>query len=197
MNLSCLERDILGYEFLCEFHETSLTVEDVDGNYVRVSATVERRLRNISTNEKQLQNMVFVDDWGIPGRKSGIEECKIINSSGDVKNFTNVTYPNVYGMRAETDRILVPPNDTATLISKQWEIRNRNDQAIGVYLSPTKDPIIRITVPTDLEYDFEFGRPPGQGETIERSPQTPPSVKRHVLSTSSNENTLVAKEMVS
>jgi hypothetical protein len=116
--------------------------------------------------------MVFVDDWGIPGHKSGIEECKIINGSGDIKSFTNVTYPNIYGMGAETERILVPPNDTATLISKQFEIRSRNDQAVGVYLSPTKDPIMRITVPADLEYDFEFGRPPGQGERIERSPHT-------------------------
>jgi hypothetical protein len=165
-------RRLLGYDFICEFHNMSLVVENIDDPHVRVSATVERRLRNISTSAKELQNMVSIDDWGIPGHSSSIEECKIVNSVGEVKNFRAVTYPNVYGMKAETEKILVPPNGTAILISKQSEIKYRNDHAIGVYLSPTKDPMMRITMPDDLEYDFEFGRPPGPGETIDRSPQT-------------------------
>jgi hypothetical protein len=75
-------------------------------------------------------------------------------------------------MKAETENILVPPNGIAILISKQWEIKYKNDDAVGAYLSPTKDPMVRITIPDDLEYDFEFGRPPGPGETIDRSPHT-------------------------
>jgi hypothetical protein len=85
--------------------------------------------------------------------------------------------PTPYSIRAETKFVEVGPNEVTTLVTKQYEIRYKSDHSIGTYLSPTKNPLVRVTIPDQMDYEFGLGREPGAGESVEQSQHT----RRHQL----------------
>jgi hypothetical protein len=140
-------RRLFSYEFICEGHDMELGIEIIDDEHVRVRSTVSRRLRNITATPKRLQAMTHIDEFGVSdGLPSKIEECYIVK--GDLRiDAPAPFYPNPYSIRAETKYVEVGPNEVATLVTKQYEIRYKNDHSVGTYLSPTRNPLVRVTIP--------------------------------------------------
>jgi hypothetical protein len=121
---------------------------------------------------KELQAMIHIDEWGVAGQSSSIEECYIISPTGEKTCFDAPRFPNAYSVIADTKKIPIPPNGVATLVTRASDVRSKNDHALGVFMSPTKNPTVRGTIPDTLAYEFDFGRTLGPGETIVVSQHT-------------------------
>lgn len=116
--------------------------------------------------------MIHIDEWGVAGQSSSIEECYIISPTGEKTCFDAPRFPNAYSVIADTKKIPIPPNGVATLVTRASDVRSKNDHALGVFMSPTKNPTVRGTIPDTLAYEFDFGRTLGPGETIVVSQHT-------------------------
>jgi hypothetical protein len=134
-------------EYHCEYHDMDISIAEVDINYVRVTSTVERRLTNISGVSKELQAMIHINEWGVAGQSSSIEECYIISPTGEKTCFDAPRFPNAYSVIADTKKIPIPPNGVATLVTRAWDVRSKNDHALGVFMSPNKNPTVRRNNP--------------------------------------------------
>jgi hypothetical protein len=162
---------IFNYEVLCDHHFMRISIDRISEDRVRVTVTTERRLRNISGSSREIPGLVHIDEWGFEEQKSSITNCSIQGEGGQEINVFAKTTSNAYSIKAETDRLTIPPGKTATARSTVTEIRRANDHFINTFLHPTKDPTVVVQISDDLSYEFDFGRSLSPGERIEHSEQ--------------------------
>jgi hypothetical protein len=148
---------IITYRLICERHHWLVQIEKLDDNFVRVTSTLTRRIRNVGASPEKMKPYIHIDDWGFKGEPSKVIECKIALDGG----------PIVFGKQKPTksssilfegeDEQLIKPDHYVTVISKWSEVRQSND---SVYLSletPTVNPEIEVRAPHDLEIARTFG----------------------------------------
>jgi hypothetical protein len=159
---------IFHYEFLCESHNMLISIESISENEVRVTAAVERRLRNISGGLKKIPGSLHIDEWGF-SNKCSIEQCSIQHQSGTLFEKFKTFCPNAYSIKAETEALDVQHGELVISRSKIMEIRRKNDHFVNTFSNLTKDPRVVINLSDDLEYEFDFGRTLVAGEKVEHS----------------------------
>src|SRR5262249_44546402 len=76
---------LASYTFLCEKHILLITIEPKGDTWVRVTAQIERTMRNITQSSQDIHAFIHIDEWGHPEEKSRIEECNIVKVNGGTK----------------------------------------------------------------------------------------------------------------
>ena len=148
---------IINYRFICDRHLWHLEIEKLDdANFVRVTSTLTRRLKNITAHAEKLRLYIHIDDWGYKNESSKVLECKVTLEDGTVVLAKEQKEINST-IRAEGAEQTIKPGERATFVSKWSEIRQTND---AVYLNigaPTINPEIEVRVPHGFQFSRAFG----------------------------------------
>jgi hypothetical protein len=149
-------RHVIGHNFLCEKHYMLVQIEEIGDGAVRVTESIERRIKNISSVRQQIQAYLHVDEWGF-AEKSRILECQIeTDEIGPLKFEREEYHPNL-SVSGKTALVGVNPGQSATLVMKGIEIKRTNDDLSWVFLAPTINPVIEVRLPPSLEFESNFG----------------------------------------
>lgn len=147
---------IISFKFMCEHHKMHLRVEKIGTDYVRVTTKLERKLTNITSIPESICTYAHIDEWGFSDEKSKVVSCSLV---GPDDHIYEQKKPRVFNstIAVETDTIQVPPGKSVTSRAEFVEIRRINDHMIWAFKTPTKNPIIKIDAPNDLECEWGFG----------------------------------------
>ncbi len=148
------------YTFLCEKHILSIKIEPIDGTCVRVTTMVERTMRNITRSDQRIAGHIHIDEWNFPAEKSRICECKVAKIGGGTKDsasFTKVDTHDNLSISATTKEIKIAPDESAKLSLKSVEIKRPTDDLSLVFMRPTINPTIEVSVPPELTCKTSFG----------------------------------------
>jgi hypothetical protein len=145
---------------ICIKHIMDVKIEEIDQNSVRITLLVERHFTNIGVWPVLHRAMIWVDEWGYP-EPSEIIRCEIFNEKGNrSKKFNprNIDRKENLSMKVESPPMCMFPNSTLNTIVEYKVIRQKNDQFIEIFMTPTRDPEIRITQrPPNFEVSAGFG----------------------------------------
>jgi hypothetical protein len=148
-------RSLLRHNFICERHVITFALTDLGSDGVRLTTTVERTLRNITTQSAPLKAYLHIDDWGADIEKSQIIDCYLLK---DGQRFEAQEKPGGESrILFSTDNVQIGPNMTAKSISKCTEIKRRNDEASFIFGAPTKNPEIVVNIPEVFKFTAGFG----------------------------------------
>jgi hypothetical protein len=145
---------------ICTKHLMNVRIQKIDADSVRIILNVERHLKNIGNRPIQQHAMLEVDDWGF-GERAQILKCAITNSRGTkTKEFNpqiienNPEQPTI---KAHSPPLWLLPKDTAILVYEYSAVKRKHDQFIEWWLSPTRNPEIRIIEkPLDMNVIAQF-----------------------------------------
>jgi hypothetical protein len=161
---------LFDYDLLAETFSMLIEITTLEGtNAVRITVSIDRIIRNISTRKVSAHALAHLDDWGAKEGRAAVEECVIIDEERNEFRNTNPTPANEYSIRAITDDIDIKPNGAAVVRSKFSAVQRDNDQGIITFSMPISNPIVMITHGAELNHDFDFGRNLGPGEKEYRS----------------------------
>jgi hypothetical protein len=136
-----------------------VTIENVENDCVRIKLTVERHLQNIGAIPRLQRGMITVTDWGFE-EPASITKCEISNIEGTRRKSYRHVVPRKQdiSIKAETPRMILRSQDTVIVIYEYSSILRRNDHFIEWFLTPTRNPEIRIIgKPEDLDVTAGFG----------------------------------------
>ena len=158
-------RRILLYKFICERHFMIISIESIEHDRVRVTTTIERTIRNITTSPESCRMETSIDEWGFDER-SRIEVCEIRRPNGEtIRAEPPAEVRSAF--HAQTPEIMIGSQDTVDLLTKFIEIRRANDAVSIAFVTPTRSPEILLRVPHELHTSVSFGP---IGEVIEEAP---------------------------
>jgi hypothetical protein len=149
---------IIGYKLICESHHLLVEIETTENGLVRVTTSLERKIRNKSAYPEEIQNMAHIDEWGLrQAGKSEIIECTL-NINGDVVSAGDPK-TDAYTVLRETEKRTLKPNQTAILRGKWVEYKSTNDALYYHFAAPTINPEIEVRGTKELDCNFGFGTP--------------------------------------
>jgi hypothetical protein len=147
------------YRFLCENHILLIKIDPVDDDFVRISTTIERTIRNITQSSQKIFNHIHIDEWR-HAERSQIHECSIekLDRSGERASSNKTVTHDDSSISATTKEIKLKPNESAKLLSRSTEIKRSTDDLSFVFISPTVNPTIEISSSSDsFEFRASFG----------------------------------------
>jgi hypothetical protein len=146
---------ITGYKFICESHVVVFDVKLLEGHMVEVTTSVERTIKNITAYPAKGQNLLHMDEWGFPDKKSEIIACNI--SFNGVTHEGSAVDTDESRLKWETLELIIGPSESFTIFSKLKEYRRDNDVAYMHFATPTMNPEIEVRIAPELDRHISFG----------------------------------------
>lgn len=146
---------ISGFKWMSERTICHVKLDYAEGEF-KLTSMIERDVKNITTNTEIFTGYVSIDEWGFEGHTSKIAEYEVIH--GDKR--LALIEPLKKGpakITGKTEDILISPKGVVTIKSKTIEFKRPNDVLYFSFLAPTKNPIVEVTAPGNIEYVVEFG----------------------------------------
>jgi hypothetical protein len=137
---------IASHRIICTKHIMDVRIKELNSDEVQIIVTVERHFENIDTLPKLHRAMTWVDEWGSQ-QPSKITRCEIFGKSGvRSKKFEprRIEYLPNLSFRATSPRMILFPKDTVGTIIEYSVVRRRNDFIYEQFMTPTRNPEIRI-----------------------------------------------------
>jgi hypothetical protein len=158
---------IISYKFICTEHRTVIEIVEIaETEFVRVTVSTERILKNISRHAEALGNHFALDEWGFPEHRTMIGECSMELDQEVLKGANFPDYEDEGMVGQKTDERSIARSGTAKLITRGSEVHRNNGEIMLGFDAPTVRPSVDIRIPDGFKYALSFGVP---GERVVES----------------------------
>jgi len=153
-------RYVYGNRVICEDHVQTVSIDELDNGYVRLTVGTERKLRNIGETSQYLDVSLGVDEWGVPGHPSEIIELAYEQSGkshtiypGDTAEINSA--PDALLAKIEPP-LTLRPNEVMTVFAKFSETKPVNSEHFYAFRYATLNPRVAVRVPPGYKWMVSF-----------------------------------------
>jgi hypothetical protein len=149
---------LMKFDFVAERHNWTVAIEKHDEETVRVTTSIERRLKNVTSGTRNAVGLYQTFDFGFKQGKSEILEYRAKTEDGrtiDAEN-AKLVAPHSIEARIKGD-LSVPPGKQITLHGKAVQYRRYIDIMFETFLYPAVNPEINVIIPDEFEFEVQFG----------------------------------------
>ena len=149
-------RWLTSFKWLAVKSSCHVKLEDLGDGIVKITLTIDRELENISSGVEKIHGGLGVDEWGIPGRPSYVEVCRIQKVGGSVLESGDKIKVEPAHFDVVTADVAVDPGEKIKAYSRSVEFKHTNDVYVLALGNPTKDPEVELEISATLVAEAGF-----------------------------------------
>jgi len=149
-------RWLTGFKWLATKSSCLVKLEDLGDGFVKLTLTIDRELENISSGVEKIHGGLGVDEWGIPGRRSYVEVCRIQKVGGPVLESGDKIKVEPAHFDVVTADVAVDPGERIKAYSRSVEFKHTNDVYVLALGNPTTDPEVELEMSDTLVAEAGF-----------------------------------------
>jgi hypothetical protein len=149
----------------------------VNKNIVKIDSSMERELLNVTNTTKKIGAWDTVDEWGVPGYPSNVEECHLVGDGFEYAGEKQES-PGPHSLVSGTKETKIKPGRTVTFRYRNIEYKKLNDLLYWTWLSPTVDQVVEVISPDEIDFVIRPGR---DGEVKKEGISTRTTIKGTLL----------------
>jgi hypothetical protein len=146
---------ILRFEFIAEKQLWKVQIEKLNNDVAFVTTSFEKTFRNKTSSKKSAAGLYVVPELKFSNGPTIILEC-VVEHNGTKKEFDK-TEDRGHSIGATTEKVDIPPNETARAYGKATQYRRTSDLIFETFGMPAIDPEIEVVIDAGLDYHVEFG----------------------------------------
>lgn len=149
-------RWLTSFKWLAVKSSCHIKLEDLGDGIVMLTLTIDRELENISSAAEKIHGGLGIDEWGIPGRESCVEICRIQKVGGAVLDAGGKIKVEPAHFNVETEEVTVDPGEKVKSYTRSVEFKHTNDIYVLALANPTKDPEVQLEFSDSLVAEVGF-----------------------------------------
>lgn len=147
---------IYNQEFLCDEHIFHYSLIANPDQTVTIRSHSTRRIRSITSSQREITVGLGIDEWGLAGHPSKIESVQYRVGQGDWTDVPIRENLAPWELGIDTVKTQVPRGETVEVHARYEETKRDNDEHNMTFRYMTRNPRVLIDVDAGLNYKLSF-----------------------------------------